>query len=104
MVLARECLMSVRSERAAVQSKLAKIIIGAVIAVALAVAVSYGLISQQTADKMQTQADQTLQTGPGVSPANPGQPAPAPTSQPSGQQSPSQLGSPLQSPAPAQRQ
>ncbi|TXM59234.1 hypothetical protein [Methylobacterium sp. WL120] len=85
------------------QSKLAKTIIGAALAVALAVAVSYGLISQQTADKVQTQADQTLQTGAGVPPATPGQPAPAPAPQPSGQQ-PSQLGSPLQNPTPTQRQ
>ena len=41
--------------------KLTKTIIGAVIAVALAAAVSYGLISQQTADKIQTQANQSLQ-------------------------------------------
>ena len=42
------------------QSKLTKTIIGAVIAIALAVAVSYGLINQQTADQIQTQANQTL--------------------------------------------
>jgi len=85
------------------QSKLAKTIIGAVIAVALAVAVSYGLISQQTADKVQTQADQTLQTGTGGPAATPGQTAPTPAPQTSGQE-PSQLGSPLQNPTPAQRQ
>ncbi|MCJ2124182.1 hypothetical protein [Methylobacterium sp. J-077] len=42
--------------------KLTKTIIGAVIAVALAAAVSYGVISQQTADQIQTQANQSLQT------------------------------------------
>ncbi len=83
------------------QSRLAKTIIGAVIAVALAVAVSYGLISQQTADKVQTQADQTLQTGTGVPPAGSGQPAPAP--QVPNQPPPSQLGSPLENSAPPQR-
>ena len=85
------------------QSRLAKTIIGAVIAVALAVAVSYGLISQQTADKVQTQADQTLQTGTGVPPAGSGQPAPAPNPQTPNQQPPSQSGSPLQNSAPARR-
>ncbi len=42
--------------------KLTKTIIGAIIAVALAAAVSYGVISQQTADQIQTKANQSLQT------------------------------------------
>lgn len=42
--------------------KLKKTIIGAIIAVALAAAVSYGVISQQTADQIQTKANQSLQT------------------------------------------
>jgi hypothetical protein len=36
--------------------KLTKTIIGVVIAIALAAAVSYGLISQQTADQLQTKS------------------------------------------------
>ncbi|MEH3116432.1 MAG: hypothetical protein PGN25_02170 [Methylorubrum populi] len=43
--------------------KLKRTLLGAVIAVALAAAVSYGLISQQTADKIQTEANQTLNEG-----------------------------------------
>ena len=42
--------------------KLMKTIIGAVVAVALAAAVSYGVISQQTADQIQTKANEALQT------------------------------------------
>lgn len=56
--------------------KLTKTIIGAVIAIALAVAVSYGLISQQTADQIQTQTNQTLSNDPSVQPSSPQQPAP----------------------------
>ena len=51
--------------------KLTKTIIGAIIAVALAAAVSYGVISQQTADQIQTKANQALQTDQAA-------PAPAP--------------------------
>lgn len=40
--------------------KLKKALIGALITVALAFAVSYGLISQQTADQMQTKANDAL--------------------------------------------
>lgn len=55
--------------------KLKRTLLGAVIAVALAAAVSYGLISQQTADKIQTEANQTLNEGqPGAQPQQ--QPAP----------------------------
>ncbi|CAO4150228.1 Dynamin [Methylorubrum thiocyanatum] len=55
--------------------KLKRTLLGAVIAVALAAAVSYGLISQQTADKIQTEANQTLDEGqPGGQPQQ--QPAP----------------------------
>ncbi len=56
--------------------KLKRTIIGAVIAVALAAAVSYGLISQQTADKIEAEANQTLQTDPGTAAPTPQQPAP----------------------------
>lgn len=41
-------------------NKLVKAVIGAIVGVALAAAVSYGLINQQTADQIQTQANQTL--------------------------------------------
>ncbi|CAA2144441.1 hypothetical protein [Methylobacterium bullatum] len=78
------------------QSKLTKTIIGAVIAVALAAAVSYGLINQQTADQLQTKANQTLsddQAAPGTAPQ---QPSPAP-------QSPTQQAPTQQNPAPAPR-
>ncbi|WP_027173420.1 hypothetical protein [Methylobacterium sp. 10] len=79
------------------QSKLTKTIIGAVIAVALAAAVSYGLINQQTADQLQTKANQTLsddQAAPGTAPQ---QPAPAP-------QNPNQQAPTQQTPTPAPRQ
>ena len=85
--------------------KLKKTIIGAVIAIALALAVSYGLIGQQTANQIQAQANQTLQTGQtssgqGIPPATPGQPAPAPqTAGPA-----TQSGAVPQSPAPVPRQ
>ncbi|KQT89887.1 hypothetical protein ASG60_09475 [Methylobacterium sp. Leaf469] len=62
------------------QSKLSKTIIGAIIAVALAAAVSYGLINQQTADQLQTKANQTLSDDQ-AAPTNPQQPVPAPTPQ-----------------------
>jgi methylmalonyl-CoA mutase N-terminal domain/subunit len=82
--------------------KLTKTIIGAVIAIALAAAVSYGLISQQTADQLQTKANQTLQNDQGS--PSPGQnqlPTPPSNSIP---QAPSQPGSSPQPPAPAPRQ
>lgn len=60
------------------QSRLTKTIIGAVIAIALAVAVSYGYINQQTADQIQTQANQTLQDGQAVPPSSTQRPVPAP--------------------------
>ncbi|MCJ2131605.1 hypothetical protein [Methylobacterium sp. E-045] len=77
------------------QSKLTKTIIGAVIAIALAAAVSYGLINQQTADQLQTKANQTLsddQAAPGTAP----QP-PSPAPQTPNQQAPTQ---PNPTPAP----
>jgi hypothetical protein len=82
--------------------KLTKTIIGAVIAVALAAAVSYGLISQQTADKIQTQANQTLQNDQGSLGPGSGQPPAAPTN--SIPQAPAQPGSSPQPPAPAPKQ
>lgn len=80
------------------QSKLTKTIIGAIIAVALAVAVSYGVISQQTADQIRTQADRTLSTDPSA-PTAPSQPAPTP--QEPG--APTQSRPAQESPAPAAR-
>ncbi|MDP4022321.1 hypothetical protein Q8W71_06780 [Methylobacterium sp. NEAU 140] len=82
------------------QSRLTKTIIGAVIAVALAAAVSYGLISQQTADQIQTQANQTLQTDQTATAPDPRQPSPPQNTIP---QAPAQPGSSPQSPAPASR-
>lgn len=58
---------------------LAKRVLGAVVALALAAAVYYGLISQQTANTVQTQADQTLNGAP-AQPAPPQAPAPQSTS------------------------
>ena len=79
--------------------KLTKTIIGAVIAVALAAAVSYGLISQQTADKIQAQANQSLQDD--QAPPAPGrQPPPPENAIP---QAPGQPGASPQPPAPAPR-
>ena len=60
------------------QSKLTKTILGAVIAIALAIAVSYGLIGQQTADEIQSKANQTLSTDQAAPSAAPQQPTPAP--------------------------
>ena len=77
--------------------KLTKTIIGAIVAVALAAAVSYGLISQQTADQIQTQANQTLQND---QPSN-GSSQPPPPPQNSIPQAPAQPGSSPQPPAPA---
>lgn len=81
--------------------KLTKTIIGAVIAIALAAAVSYGLMSQQTADKIQAQTNQTLQNDQS-SPSSGQQPPPPP--QNSTPQGPAQPGSSPQKPAPALRQ
>ena len=79
------------------QSKLTKTIIGAVIAIALAIAVSYGLINQQTADQLQIKANQTLSDDQAAPPTAPQQPAPQ--SPPA----PTQPGSAPQNPAPASR-
>lgn len=83
------------------QSKLSKTIIGAVIAIALAAAVSYGLINQQTADQLQTKANQTLSDGQTAPSTNPQQPAPVPQSP--NQPAPTQPGPTQQNPAPATR-
>ncbi|WP_020177556.1 hypothetical protein [Methylopila sp. M107] len=56
--------------------KLKKALLGAVIALALGFAVSYGLIDKQTADKIQTSADEMISDQPAP------QPAPAPQQQP----------------------
>ena len=72
-----------------------KMLIGAVIAAALAFAVYYGLISQQSASTIQTQANQTLGTAPSTQQPAPSvpqtttqvptTPAPAPATQPPAQ-------------------
>jgi len=82
--------------------KLTKTIIGAVIAIALAVAVSYGLISQQTADQIQTKANQTLQNDQGSLGPTQNQPPPPPSN--SVPQAPAQPGASPQPPAPTPRQ
>lgn len=75
-----------------------KMLIGAVIAAALAFAVYYGLIGQQAANSIQSQANQTLGTGPAAQ--QPASPAPQnPTTQATAPTSP-----PPQNPAPAPRQ
>ena len=51
-----------------------KVLIGAVVAAALAFAVYYGLIGQQAANSIQTQANQALGTAPASQQATP--PAP----------------------------
>lgn len=58
--------------------KLVKTVVGALVAVGLAIAVSYGLISQQTADQVQNQANQTLSDDKTAQPPAPQQPAPTP--------------------------
>jgi hypothetical protein len=58
--------------------KLRTAITGAVIAVALAAAVSYGLISQRTADKIQGAANQTLSGDQSAPPRQPNAPPPGP--------------------------
>ncbi|GJD35383.1 hypothetical protein [Methylobacterium aerolatum] len=78
--------------------RLMKTIIGAVIAVALAAAVSYGLISQQTADQIQTQANQSLATDQPSAGTQRPLPTPPENSIP---QAPAQPGSSPQPPAPA---
>ncbi|KQQ20135.1 hypothetical protein ASF53_23710 [Methylobacterium sp. Leaf123] len=81
--------------------KLKRTLLGAVIAVALAAAVSYGLISQQTADKLQTEANQTLNEGQPGSPSQ--QPAPSPEAQNSGNPQPTPREPTQPNPAPAAR-
>lgn len=85
--------------------KLKRTILGAVIAIALAVAVSYGLITQQTADGLQNKANQAIAEDQGVQPQTPQQQAPSnPTSQapraPAPQ--PNDPATPTPSPAPRQ--
>lgn len=82
--------------------KLKRTLLGAVIAVALAAAVSYGLISQQTADKLQTEANQTLGEGqPGSPPQQP--PAPSPEAQNPGTPQPTPQEPGPSNPTPAAR-
>ena len=74
-----------------------KMLIGAVVAAALAFAVYYGLIGQQTASTIQTQTNQALGTAPGSQ--QPATPAPqAPTTQTSAPAT----GPAPQAPAPSQ--
>ena len=82
--------------------KLTKMIIGAVVAIALAAAVSYGLISQQTADQIQNQANHTLQNDQGSLGPTSNQPPAAPTN--TIPQAPAQPGSSPQPPAPVPHQ
>ena len=56
-----------------------KMILGALVAAGLAIAVFYGLIGQQTANKIQTQADQTLGTAPANQTTTAGTPNPTAT-------------------------
>lgn len=82
--------------------KLVKTIIGALVAVALALAVSYGMISQDTADKVTNQANEILKDDKAAPPQTqqpaPQQPAPqAPAPEAQAPASP-------QAPAPAPRQ
>lgn len=89
--------------------KFKKTLIGALIAVALAAATSYGLISQQTADSIKSQADQALTESQSAPPSAPQQPAPAPSPAPSpapqnsGEPTPPPVQPAPQSPAPAAR-
>ncbi|MCJ2103092.1 hypothetical protein [Methylobacterium sp. E-046] len=82
--------------------KLTKTIIGAVVAIALAAAVSYGLVSQQTADQIQSKANQTLQNDQGSLGPGQSQPPVAPSN--SIPQAPGQPGASPQPPAPAPKQ
>ena len=59
-------------------------IIGALVAIGLVIAVSYGLISQQTADQIKTQTDKTFSNGqtapdPNATPPQLAQPGTPPT-------------------------
>ncbi|KQP58136.1 hypothetical protein ASF41_23055 [Methylobacterium sp. Leaf111] len=85
--------------------KLKRTILGAVIAIALAIAVSYGLITQQTADGLQNKANQAIAEDQGAQPQTSQQQAPSnPTSQapraPASQ--PNDSATPAPSPAPRQ--
>ncbi len=81
-----------------------KTLIGAIVAALLAIAVYYGVISRQTADTVQNQANQTLGTAPpsSTAPQQPASPAPAPQN-PAAQTS-APTGPAPQSPAPASQQ
>ena len=80
------------------QNSNSKMLIGAVVAAALAIAVYYGLIGQQQANSIQTQANQTLGTGPA------GQQT-SPSAQQTGTgQTPAPTAPATQAPAPAPRQ
>lgn len=68
-----------------------KMLIGAVVAAALAVAVYYGLINQQTANSIQGQTNQTLGTAPASQqPASPASPNPPPQQAPAAPTGPAQ--------------
>lgn len=83
-------------------SQQTKTIIGALVAIGLVFAVSYGLISQQTADKIQTQANQSLSNGPSAPVANAAPQQPAQTN-PNPQGSPQAGGAAPQRATPARQ-
>ncbi|TXN23464.1 hypothetical protein [Methylobacterium sp. WL9] len=80
--------------------KLVKTVIGALVAVGLAIAVSYGLISQQTADQVQNQANQTLSDDKTAQSPAPQQPAPTPQNPAAQTPAPAPTESAPQNPAP----
>jgi hypothetical protein len=85
--------------------KLKRTILGAVIAIALAIAVSYGLITQQTADDLQNKANQAITEDQGVQPQTPQQQAPsnpAPQAPRAPSPQPNDPATPTPSPAPRQ--
>lgn len=85
--------------------KLKRTILGAVIAIALAIAVSYGLISQQTADNLQTKANQAIAEDQAPSPSGSQQPSPSGSAPPpSGPQTPAPTGPGASAPTPTPRQ
>ena len=73
-----------------------KMLIGAIVAAALAFAVYYGLIGQQTANNIQGQANQTL----GTAPSSPQAGAPAPQVPSTQTTTPAGAVPPAQSPRP----
>ncbi|RYF19652.1 MAG: hypothetical protein EOO77_09670 [Oxalobacteraceae bacterium] len=86
--------------------KLKRTLLGAAIAIALAAAVSSGLVSQQTADGLQNKANEAIAEDQARSLPTNQQPAPtSPTSQEPGtpERQSTDMGSTLPAPAPATR-